>query len=676
MKCFMTGKPCDFQMEETETPSGTKPGVFIASPFGFPFDSIYGSSDRVNSGEDKNVVQEALRSDPIGLEPKRADQAVRLGSIMCQGICKEILQRDYLLADLTKPNPNVYYELGLAYALKKRVICCVNEEIGNNYLDIFKNAWAMNDQTVQGEKLEKDAKEKQQDGKNCSSGYITYRTHTELIKCIKSLDKCSVPKIKLAEKHGKFGERKIIIVENGESEISGIFEELVKDVLNDADFTFDNDLLKSLNDRDKMSFNPDAWKGCYDEKNASVKGWTIKTLRITNKSSLSEIVDCFSNARICIVDTSSYGKENTEQSNPYMFFCLGMAHGMEKDVIPITNTLHSNPTPFDVTGLWHVFYSRMYELKTGFLRIFPRICIDYHREIEENPYRQIWDWILREKRRVTIFYCGRSAQRENEETFRTSIDSWDSKAVSEASFYLAQKYPTTLIRPEPPKTKKGGKPSEEFIEKIRNDLSGNYSNCIVVGSPDVSDYSEVVLSEIFKVKPYEKRKTLRANHEGFIFYKKNISKDIQSAFFTPCDADEREWVAFPGQRPYIEKDTSYGVLVIARNPFDSTKWVLVLSGYTGLATCGLMQLLIDTEVNEKIKNLSNKYCLKNQINNKFTPTTESSPFIALVQFKFESITNPIETSIPLNGKGDTREITEVNVIEAMHVPVPDQDSKS
>jgi hypothetical protein len=47
-----------------------------------------------------------------------------------------------------------------------------------------------------------------------------------------------------------------------------------------------------------------------------------------------------------------------------------------------------------------------------------------------------------------------------------------------------------------------------------------------------------------------------------------------------------------------------------------------------------------------------------------------------VQFKFESIINPIETSIPLNGKGDTREITEVNVIEAMHVPVPDQDSKS
>ena len=70
--------------------------MFIVSPFGFPFDSLYkDGSDLQKDLDDKCRPDHAARS----------DQTMRLGSIMCQGICKEIIEKQYLLADISLPNP-------------------------------------------------------------------------------------------------------------------------------------------------------------------------------------------------------------------------------------------------------------------------------------------------------------------------------------------------------------------------------------------------------------------------------------------------------------------------------------------------------------------------------------------------------------------------------------------
>jgi hypothetical protein len=56
-----------------------------------------------------------------GFEPLRADELFSAGAVMEQ-IWTQIRKAKILLADLTGKNPNVFYELGLAHALRKPVV--------------------------------------------------------------------------------------------------------------------------------------------------------------------------------------------------------------------------------------------------------------------------------------------------------------------------------------------------------------------------------------------------------------------------------------------------------------------------------------------------------------------------------------------------------------------------
>ncbi len=67
-----------------------------------------------------------------GLQPgivlERADDAARPGIlvspgiIVCEGICKRIQEADFVVADVSVPNDNVFYELGLAYGIGSKII--------------------------------------------------------------------------------------------------------------------------------------------------------------------------------------------------------------------------------------------------------------------------------------------------------------------------------------------------------------------------------------------------------------------------------------------------------------------------------------------------------------------------------------------------------------------------
>ncbi len=64
----------------------------------------------------------------------RADNIFKVGSIL-KDILKSIEESDYIIADLSEKNPNVYYELGYAHALKKNVIL-LTQDIANLPFDI------------------------------------------------------------------------------------------------------------------------------------------------------------------------------------------------------------------------------------------------------------------------------------------------------------------------------------------------------------------------------------------------------------------------------------------------------------------------------------------------------------------------------------------------------------
>jgi hypothetical protein len=81
---------------------------FVLMPFGEWFD-VYFNQIYLQGCKD------------AGLEPIRADGLFTTGSVMEQ-IWEQIKRAKVLLAELSGKNPNVFYELGLAHALRKPVV--------------------------------------------------------------------------------------------------------------------------------------------------------------------------------------------------------------------------------------------------------------------------------------------------------------------------------------------------------------------------------------------------------------------------------------------------------------------------------------------------------------------------------------------------------------------------
>jgi len=86
----------------------SQPVAFIAMQFSDTYDDVY--DDAI-----KPLVQE------IGYEPVRVDEISQPGIIL-NDIWGQITESSVVIAEVTEPNPNVYYEIGVAHALGKPTI--------------------------------------------------------------------------------------------------------------------------------------------------------------------------------------------------------------------------------------------------------------------------------------------------------------------------------------------------------------------------------------------------------------------------------------------------------------------------------------------------------------------------------------------------------------------------
>jgi tetratricopeptide (TPR) repeat protein len=109
-----------------------RPHAFVVMPFGIKkgfdgqvinFNAIY-----------QDLIKPALEA--AGFEPFRADEETTTGDILTD-MFQELLLADLVIADLSIDNANVFYELGIRHALKKRGI--VHIQSGRAYMpfDIF-----------------------------------------------------------------------------------------------------------------------------------------------------------------------------------------------------------------------------------------------------------------------------------------------------------------------------------------------------------------------------------------------------------------------------------------------------------------------------------------------------------------------------------------------------------
>ena len=84
------------------------PTVFVIMPFKEPFDTLY-----------REVIVPVATG--LGFKVIRADEIPGPGIIL-DDIQQQIEEAHVVVAEITKPNPNVFYELGYAHALKKPAV--------------------------------------------------------------------------------------------------------------------------------------------------------------------------------------------------------------------------------------------------------------------------------------------------------------------------------------------------------------------------------------------------------------------------------------------------------------------------------------------------------------------------------------------------------------------------
>ena len=564
MKCFMSGNECEYV--STENPFN----VFVVSPFGYPFDDVFKSGIEPLL---RNIEYGEINSDCPAYQKKssfsadRADQSLQLGFVMCQRICRRIQESKYILADITKPNPNVFYELGLSYGLKKQIVLIGQQTLSEaNTFGLTK----------------------------MSESYVHYRSMNDFdkIDMFKNAFKNAIRNESILP---DLPNSKILNIINEKATIKGLHE---------------NTLTNSISE---LQIN----------KNLKIKNWSVKTIAISNSSTINDILSDFIDCKICVIDASIYGKR-LEDVNPLMFFLLGLGHGFEKEVIPLTNTPYaSNILPFDVRGLWHIFFNNLKQLKSQFMGIMPEIDKNWYNQQQDYLYRKFWDSIL-ENRDLHIMTCARDTDKAHRGR-RTDIDKWDYTAVSEISRFLALKYPNSQVNISPPTSKlsndKITELGEDEVKSIIKDILYD-KDCIIIGSPDVSDLAEIVLAELHKIKPYQ---NARLSFKGYVMIKTQ-QPNRASSFYWEKNENETEGIYLyeeeSGDYTRYENIINdeggkiYGILVMADNPFVSKgvkRKLMILSGFSGISTYAIAKLLTDEKYKEELIKLDEN-TLKNDTN--------------------------------------------------------------
>ena len=104
-RCFKIGHKCPHDINSRKY-------LFFV---GMPFDSQYADSYQYG-------IKEMLRQHGVDTESKvfKADEQYSNVDILCK-ICKAIQESQYVIINISGQNPNVMFELGLAYGLNKTV---------------------------------------------------------------------------------------------------------------------------------------------------------------------------------------------------------------------------------------------------------------------------------------------------------------------------------------------------------------------------------------------------------------------------------------------------------------------------------------------------------------------------------------------------------------------------
>jgi hypothetical protein len=111
-----------------------QPMCFVVMPFGKKKDP---SRPRKPEIDFESIYERAIGPavQDAGLKPKRADKD-ESGGIIHKPMFEDLLLCDYVVADLTIPNPNVYYELGVRHAARHNTTLPISADHAKSVFDL------------------------------------------------------------------------------------------------------------------------------------------------------------------------------------------------------------------------------------------------------------------------------------------------------------------------------------------------------------------------------------------------------------------------------------------------------------------------------------------------------------------------------------------------------------
>ncbi len=604
--CFMTGKGCVYTEQidrEIELRKNKKANCgFMILPFQ-PNISVFFELCL------KRYIQGAYGKPDEPMEIIRADQVRKTGYVICEKICKKIQEADFVMADVSVPNANVFYELGLAYGIGHKILVVYHKgsKIGDYISNYFSGCMAYSYTDLTPLTI----------GQFQVSSYLWERENRSPI--IEStpitllIDTLNAPGIK---------------PEN--AKISPANEQQ-KPNAEDIDLNFSthagaavgvavDNIQKRIRELQQTIKIPTTYYSLIDQlKNADL---------VQSNASFREILEKINQSFCTLIKTG--GKD----CNPMVYFWLGYCHAQGRNVIPITvigkkkdkeeeKKDDIDDLAFDIRALWHMTFEEDFPVRLeGELEetMYQMVISDF----AEWSRRRFWDEVLEKRGKVSVFTGAL-----HNPIGREMIGDWDLRAASElTSYFASHQYRATIESPvyqiEQVVEKQRAVERDQYIKELEKMLSGK--NCVIIASPDVNPLTEIVLGKIYGI-PRENWFDPNFNAEGVpnavvafkqtdahakdhansqdvkrTFYREEFADDIKDnpeRGFKASFLDNRKIFGQFISQTETENPSEFIVhahLAIVPNPYsneteEEQKYIILLNGVSGPATFALTHVL-------------------------------------------------------------------------------------
>jgi nucleoside 2-deoxyribosyltransferase len=626
----MTGKQCIFSSQVQDTFSANAQckdsssleykRAFVIMPKRPNFEAFYQWSLKPFLDQDCKIKSVQI-----------ADEVRDIGYIICEKICRKIQESDFVLADISLPNANVFYEIGLAFGLKRPIVLMENKFDFNHKID--------SNQKEQNKSILDSPSSKGTFSYFSTNKILSYEgvMPLDFKKSIERLKACITEfsddfkkkdfKFKIRILSFSDDERNVELDKKNETEdLMFGFKKLVCGAIAKAMSEIKNEINRK---KDLKSPEMKPWEQfIINMKNHEWEGFTeAESIIEENSTGLSTkiIAEKIEESFCTLIDITD--------NDPAAYFWLGYCHARGLNAIPV-NQISENECnrsksklAFDIRALWYAEYdhSNLINFKNQIREIIEHLM---ERDLSDLHRRTFWERFPAETSlKVFVGAIPWPMQR------REVVGDWDVRVVSDLFSYLPSVREATTMRlvaplysPEESYEKQENKPSDEnflddFCKELENHLSN--SSAIVIASPDVNPLTEYLLHKIYKLDNLCKPLTEcpRASFKGYIAVKRLHADNIKDQSYTKVfprlfykcellkegeDAERgfKEHFKLADQKPIYEKYFNQdeisengfdllGHLLISKYPpnKESKNYVVILNGVSGPATSALAEIL-------------------------------------------------------------------------------------